>query len=144
MAKLQRGRAFGSEGDREVERGAVTDGAFDPDLASVHLHDLLNDREAEASPRYRLRGAAAHAPEALEDVADLLRRDADPGVGDADQGVPALDAAGGSDRAGFGPGLGRAADQVVDDLDQSVAVARHDGQARVKVRLELNRDRRRR
>src|SRR5579864_9063878 len=138
MAELQRGRAFGRERDREVERGAVTDGAFDPDLASVHLHDLLNDREAEASPRYRLRGAAAYAPEALEDVADLLRRDAEPGVGDADQGVPALDTAGQRDRAPFGRVLDRVVDEVADDLDQTVAVARDDGQAGVEVRLELD------
>src|SRR5690242_13511283 len=102
MAELQRGRAFGRERDREMERRTMPDGALHPDLASVHLHDLLNDREAEASPGYGLSGATAHAPEALEDVADLLCRDADPGVGDAYQRVPSLHAAGQRDRPAFG------------------------------------------
>src|SRR5207245_10481345 len=42
--------ALGGQRDREVERRAVADRALHPDLASVHLHDLLNDREAQASP----------------------------------------------------------------------------------------------
>src|SRR5260370_36851279 len=140
MAELQRGRAFGRERDREMERRAVTDGAFHPDLASVHLHDLLNDREAEASPGYRLRGAAAHSPEALEDVADLVRRDAETGVRDADQRVTALDAAGQRDRAAFGRVLDRVVDQVAHDLDQPVADARHDGQPSAPVRPQPYRD----
>src|SRR5207249_9631397 len=56
MPELQRIRAFGGERDGEVERRAVTDRALHPDLAPVHLHDLLNDRPAEASPGNRLRG----------------------------------------------------------------------------------------
>src|SRR5437868_9804542 len=66
---------FGRERDREVECGSVAERAFDPDLATVHLHDLLNDREAEASPSDRLGGSAADAAEALENMADLVRRD---------------------------------------------------------------------
>src|SRR5207249_8571273 len=102
MPELQCVRAFGRERDREVEGRAVTDGAFHPDLAPVHLHDLLNDREAEASPGNRLRGAAAYPTEAFEDVPDLVLRDADAGVGDADQDVASVGAAG----QGDGPALG--------------------------------------
>src|SRR5262249_59335136 len=58
MAELQGIRALGRERNREVERRAVADGALHPDPASVHLHDLLNDRETKASPGYGLRGAA--------------------------------------------------------------------------------------
>src|SRR5438309_2515419 len=101
MPELQCIRVFRGERDREVEGRAVADGAFHPDLAPVHLHDLLNDREAEASPGDRLRGAAADAAETLEHVADLLLRDSDPGVRDADQREVALDTA----RQGDGPPL---------------------------------------
>src|SRR5438876_10240197 len=50
MPELQRVRALRRQWDREVEGRAVADRALHPDLASVHLHDLLNDREPEASP----------------------------------------------------------------------------------------------
>src|SRR6266851_489722 len=47
--------------DGEVECGPVADRALDPDLAAVHLHDLLNDRQPKPSPGDRLRRAAAHS-----------------------------------------------------------------------------------
>src|SRR5204862_3217859 len=100
MPELHRGRdRLQGQRDGEVERRPVSDGAFDPDLAAVHLHDLLNDRQPEPSPGDRLGRAAAHAAEALEDVHDLVRRDAEPGVGHGDQGVTALGAAGYRHRA---------------------------------------------
>src|SRR5437773_8550671 len=102
MPELQGPGAFRGQGDREMEGRAVPDRAFHPDLAPVHLHDLLNDREAEASPGNRLRGTAAYPTEAFEDVPDLVLRDADAGVGDADQDVASVGAAG----QGDGPALG--------------------------------------
>src|SRR5260370_6985351 len=68
----------------------MTDRAFDPDLAAVHLNDLLNDREAQAGPGYRLGGAASDPPEALEDMLDLVRGDAEAGVRHADECKPAV------------------------------------------------------
>src|SRR5947199_6657744 len=109
MPELQCVRAFRRERDREVEGRAVADGAFHPDLAPVHLHDLLNDREAEASPGNRLRGAAADPPETFEDVTDLVLGDADTGVRDADQDKASLGPAG----KGDGPALRRVLDRVV-------------------------------
>src|SRR5256886_6276146 len=144
MPELQCVRAFGCERDREVEGRAVTDGAFHPDLAPVHLHDLLNDREAEASPGDGLRGAAADPTEAFEDVPDLVLGDADAGVGDADQDVASVGSAGQGDGPALGRILHRIVDDVADNLDQPVAVAGHDRQARVEVGLELHRDRARR
>src|SRR5437588_10696347 len=93
MPELQGFGDLSDQGDGEVERRTVPDRALHPDLAPVHLHDLLNDREAEASPGNRLRGAAADSPEALEHVSDLVLRDADAGVGDADQGEASVRAA---------------------------------------------------
>src|SRR5207247_6929598 len=141
MPELQGVRAFGRERDREVEGRAVTDGAFHPDLAPVHLHDLPNDREAEASPGNRLRGTAAYPTEAFEDVPDLVLGDADAGVGHADQDVASVGAAGQDDSSALGRVLHRVVDDVADDLDQPVAVAGHDRQARVEVGFELHRDR---
>src|SRR2546430_10016538 len=135
MPELQGFDAFRGERDREVERRAMPDRALHPDLASVHLHDLLNDREAKASPGNRLRRAAAYAPEALEHVADLLGRDADAGVGHAHQGVAAIDATRHGDYAAFRRVLDGVVDQVADHLDQPVAIARHDRQAGVEVGL---------
>src|SRR3989442_15183255 len=66
MPELQGPGAFRGQGDREMEGRAVPDRAFHPDLAPVHLHDLLNDREAEASPGNRLLRPASATAETLE------------------------------------------------------------------------------
>src|ERR1051326_113251 len=51
MTKLHRRRDhLGRQRDGEVESRPVPDGALDPDLAPMHLHDLLNDGQAEAGP----------------------------------------------------------------------------------------------
>src|SRR6266542_5932597 len=113
----------------------MADGAFHPDLASVHLDDLLNDREPEASPRDRLPRAAAHPAEPLEDVPDLVLRDADAGVADAHERKAALDPAREGDGAALGRVLDRIVDDVADDLEQAVAVGDHDRQPRVEVGL---------
>src|SRR5438093_6863010 len=112
MPELQGFDAFRGERDREVERRAMPDRALHPDLAAVHLHDLLNDRETKASPGNRLRGAAADASETLEHVAYLVLRDADAGVGDADQREAAVDPARERHRATIGRVLDRVVDQV--------------------------------
>src|SRR5438309_297013 len=133
MPELQGFGVLSDQGDGEVERRTVPHRALHPDLAPVHLHDLLNDREAKASPGNRLRGAAADAAETLENVADLVLRDADPRVRDADQREIALDTARQGDGSPLGRVLDRIVDQVAHDLDQPVAVARDDGQPRVEV-----------
>src|SRR5438445_8033643 len=140
MPELQGSGAFRGQGYREMGGRAVPDRAFHPDLAPVHLHDLLNDREAEAGPGNRLRGTAADTAETLKHVADLVLWDADAGVGDAHQGELPLDPARKRDRPTLRRVLDRVVDQVADDLDQPVAVARDDGQARVEVGLELDTD----
>src|SRR2546427_4119606 len=139
MPSLQWRDVLGGQWEGEVKRRSVPDRALDPDLSPMHLHDLLNDREAQASPRYRLCGATAHAAEALEDVADLVRRDAHPGVGDADQRKAPFGAAGKGHRAAVRRVLDSVVHKVADDLDEPVAVADHDGQARIQVGLELDR-----
>src|SRR5438477_8016645 len=141
MPELQCIRVFRGEWDREVEGRAVADGAFHPDLAPVHLHDLLNDREAEASPGDRLGGAAADPTEALEYVADLVLRYTQTGIRDADQDVTFLGPAGQRDGPAFGRVLDGVVDDVAHDLDQAVAVAGDNGQPGIEVRLELHGER---
>src|SRR6266849_3483700 len=122
MAALQRRRLLRCQRDGEVERRTVTDSALDPDLAAMHLDDLLNDREAQAGPGYRLGGAAADPPEAFEDMLDLVRRDAQPGVGDADERKTAVGAGRQRHRPAIGRVLDRIVDEVAQDLDETVAV----------------------
>src|SRR6476646_3143667 len=94
MTSLQWRDVLRRQREGEVKRRTVPDRALDPDLAPMHLHDLLNDREAQASPRNRLGGAAADPAEALEDMRDLVRRYAHAGVGHADQRKTAFGPAG--------------------------------------------------
>src|SRR5438445_8423878 len=85
MAALQWRRGLRCQGDGEMKRRTLTDRALDPDLATMHLDGLLNDREAQTGPGYRLGRATSHPSESLEHVGDLIGRDAKTGVGDADQ-----------------------------------------------------------
>src|SRR5260370_8037365 len=140
MAALYRRRVLRCQWNREMERRTMTNRAFDPDLAAMHLNDLLNDREAQAGPGYRLGRAASDPPEALEDMLDLVRGDAQAGVGHADECKPAVR----TGRKGHSPAVRRVLDRVVDqvchDLDEPVAVAGDDGQSRIEIRLELAHD----
>src|SRR2546427_1087377 len=142
MAERVWRRVLRCQWDGEVECRTVTDRALDPDLAPVHLDDLLNDREAQPGPRDRLGGAAPHPPEPLENVADLVRWDTKAGVGDADERKPTFRAG----RQGHDPAVGRVLGsvvrQVAHHLDHAVAIAGDDWQAGVEVGLELDNDRR--
>src|SRR6266852_3066650 len=138
MAALQRRRLLRCQRDGEVERRTVTDSALDPDLAAMHLDDLLNDREAQAGPGYRLGGAAADPPEAFEDMLDLVRRDAQPGVGDADERKTAVGAGRQRHRPAIGRVLDRIVDEVAQDLDETVAISVDDREARIEIGLEVD------
>src|SRR5688572_3284308 len=68
----------------QAERAAFAGLAIDGELAVHHLSETAADRETETGAAVRP-GVAAHAlDERLEDVADLVGRDAAAGVGDAD------------------------------------------------------------
>src|SRR5712692_5616019 len=140
MAELSRCCVLRCQWDGEVECRTVTDRALDPDLSPVHLDDLLNDREAQPGPGYRLGGATSDPAEPLEDVADLVWRDAQAGVGDADERKPAIRAC----RQGHRPAVWRVLDRVVDQvahhLHEAVAIAGDDGESRIEVPFELDDD----
>src|SRR6267143_913262 len=140
MAERVWRRVLRCQWDGGVECRTVTDRALNPDLAAVHLDDLLNDREAQPGPGDRLGGAAPDPPEPLEHVADLVRRDAQPGIGDADEREAAFRAGRQGHHASVWRVLDRVVDQVADHLDQAVSIAGDDGQPWVEVGLELDDD----
>src|SRR5713226_1446693 len=69
---------------REPEGRPLPYLARDPDLATMHLHELLGQREPEARALNLPALVAAHLPELLEDGLLVLWRDPDAGVGDRD------------------------------------------------------------
>ena len=73
------------QGERDAR--AAAEGAVDLDPAAVGLGDRAADGQAEAGP-IRLRAPRGiDAIEAVEDVGQVLGRDADPRVGDDDAGL---------------------------------------------------------
>ena len=60
------------------ERGAFAEDAVDVDASVVGAHELADDREADAGPSRRRRPRAVAAPEAREDVPQVVRRDPGP------------------------------------------------------------------
>ena len=76
------GARLARQGQRE--RGALALDGPDPDLAAVRGGDVLDDREAQAGAAGRAVASGVDAVEALEDAVELVGRDADALVGDAD------------------------------------------------------------
>ena len=70
----------------EVEHGALALLALDLDGGAVRVQDALHDGQAQADAAEAARGGAVHLVEAVEDLADLVARDADAAVADADLG----------------------------------------------------------
>ena len=89
-AGRRRGSGLCLERQQEEELGALPDRARDADLAPHRLDEALADRQPEAgaaeAPRRRLVGLR----EGGEDRPDLVGRDADAGVADADREAPRL------------------------------------------------------
>src|SRR5207302_11225720 len=114
--------------ERDGERGAPPGPALYLDRAAVRLGDPLADGEAEPRPR-PLAGAGAGRvgpPEAIEDVGQVARGDADAGIGDgqgdATVGLPQLHA----DAAARRGVLHRVGDEVQDQLADPARVHRQD------------------
>ena len=122
------GRAAGRDGDREGEGEGRPPArlALGPDLAPMRGDDLAGDRQAQAGA-VGLR--AGDAVELLEEVRQVLRRDALAGVGDGESDGVARGLGGQPYRAaarGVGQGV---ADEVVEDVGDPVGVDRHGRQA---------------
>src|SRR5258708_36016401 len=106
----------GGAGHAEEDRRAGPRRAAHADVTTVAAHDAERDVEAEADP------ARIAAPVALEQVAEVIRRDARAGVvhGEADQAALLLrlhhDAAPGRRE------LERVSDQVAQDLQDALPI----------------------
>src|SRR5918997_967944 len=70
-------------GEVDEEGRAPADLALHRDVAAVHLDDLLADGEPEAATPGRPRAVFVHPVEALEELIEVFRRDADARVSDA-------------------------------------------------------------
>src|SRR5438552_7339987 len=68
---------------RERERRALAELAFEPDAPAVELDEALREREPETRAFARAIGRLAELAEFLEDLRLILRRDADAGVAHA-------------------------------------------------------------
>src|SRR6516225_4506884 len=104
--------------ERQVDRegGALAELALDGDLAAVELDEAAGERQPEARP---LGAGAAGLGELLElpeQPRQILARDADAGVGDADDDVAGGGAGDEADDASPGGELDGVRDQVVEDL----------------------------
>src|SRR5579883_537449 len=69
-------RAGAVQREGELEGAAFARDAFRPGATTVHLHDLADDRKAQAGPLDVAAGAGLDAREALEHLLQRLRRDA--------------------------------------------------------------------
>src|SRR5207247_8786129 len=108
------------EGDREVERTARSWLALDPDPSPHQLDERGGDGQTEAGAAELTRGRSVGLTEGFEDGLVFFRRDADPGIGDAEVQLGAARRArilpdGDEDMAALGE-LERVAHQVRQDL----------------------------
>src|SRR5258708_1042044 len=71
-----------AHGQRELKRGADAFLAVDPDLATVTLHDLLGDVQAQTETSIVRRRHLPTAVKALEYLVQLIDRDPDSTVSD--------------------------------------------------------------
>src|SRR5690606_33282866 len=115
--------------------------ALDPDAAAVRLDDALGDGEAEADAAA---ARVAGLPEAVEEVRELIGRDAGPGVADLEAHLVAIAFDVDAHAPAFGRELDGVADEVAERLEQAVAVDADSGRlGLVAAQLELERPLRR-
>ena len=101
----------------DPERGALAELALDLDLAAVGIDDALHDREAKTDAVI-----ARVLPVAIEDVLDVLARDAGSGVADRDRDPIAAPFGPESDRTAGRGELERVPDQVRERLTEPVTI----------------------
>src|SRR5690606_34353214 len=112
--------------DRETERAPHADRARDPDPAAVRLDDPPADREPEAGAGAS--GLERRPPERREEVRDRIFRDPDARVLDREDDLLAVRLRGDRDPAALGRELDRVPDQVLEELEHTVAVREDGGQ----------------
>src|SRR5437763_2472190 len=104
---------------REVERRPLSRLALRPDLSAVRLDDALGDRQAEA--RAEARGAL-RLPVGVEDVLQILVRDARAGVADDEEHLAVVARGAAGDAAARRRELHRVADEIREHLRDAVVI----------------------
>src|SRR5687768_8197135 len=105
--------------DRHMQRGPLTECAFDPDLSIVSLDDAFADRQAKscACPR-----SAVALPEAFEDARKVSGRNSRTGVLNRDLDTPVAAAGAKHDPSSWWRELEGVSKHVGQYLMQSVAI----------------------
>ena len=115
----------------DLDLGALVDaGARGAHAAAVHLDDLPHQREPDAEPAVGAVEGAVDLGEEVEDVAQHLRRNADPVVAHRDHRLVLLGMELEPDAPAFRGVLGGVVEEVADHLGQAGGVALHLERAR--------------
>ena len=69
-------------GQRKVDGSALPQLAFEPEFATMGLHQMLDDRQPQAGPTELTRAGFIHPVEAFGDAWQIDRRDADASIDD--------------------------------------------------------------
>ena len=109
-------------GDPDLEDRASAFAALDTNVAAMELHELVDEREADAAALVGARPGALDAVEALEEAWQLGRRDADAGVPHRRARSASPSARSEHPDLPFERELERVREQVEDDLLPHVAV----------------------
>src|SRR5689334_9159960 len=70
------------------KRAALSRAAFDADAAALELHDLLGQGEPKPGASVATRGARIELLELDEQLFEVIRADADPGVANSQAQIP--------------------------------------------------------
>ena len=91
-AGFTRGQAAAIERQAHADAGALIELAFDRDRAAVQTDEAAHDRKPKAGALVRSVVGRAGLEEGAAKIDKVVRRNADPGIGDADDDVIAVGA----------------------------------------------------
>src|SRR5204863_3481550 len=124
--RRRRDRGMLGGGQREVERRPLPFLALHPDRSAVALDDLLGDVKAESEAAVIRRRDLAAAMEALEDLPELVGRNADAAIAHGSEQRVAFVVHRDGNVAAVGRILHRVLQQLAEDLLEAIAIAGDD------------------
>jgi hypothetical protein len=137
-AYLQGSRPSSPCGQAQPKRRSLRESALDGDRAVVGFGDRLWDRQPEAGTRYRVGCRARSAKETSEQSRQLVGRNADPRVADAEGDRASVLGGSDLDPPAFRGELDCVGDEVVDQLrDPDAITERRFQPARLERQLDL-------
>src|SRR5690349_22105831 len=123
--------------NRKGERGAPTDFTLDPDVSTVCLDDAFCDREPEAGTEST--GPRRCLPEAIEQMRQGVGSDAHAGVGHRKHRARILSDDPHCDPAPAWGELDGIADQIFEDLQESLAITPDSADVRRRFQTDFDR-----